>query len=430
MKRKIKILTIISLLLIVSASFTFSIPIRANIQSQVNVSKWTVMFYFAGDQKETAYSLSDKMLEDLENLKKVGSTDDVNFLVLMDLDENHDSHLYFVQKNDVTEIPLSQLNSSWIDEVNMGKESTFYDFMEWTVVNYPAQYYNVYLNNHGGSWRGLCIDEIPSYDILDLFEMENVFSKINTIIGKKIDVVSMDACLMSTVEVAYQLKDVINYMIGHESFIYTHEENGGLFLNWLLDEIYSSMASNPSMSPKELCFKSVEEFNTDKSYVYWPYIIKPQAVDCISAIDISKINDLALALNNMTNILLSRPFIYRLLLSPVFLRTQSFGGGYTFLGLTYHSYLDLYDFASKVKRFIPNREVKESAEKVMELLDDIIIAERHGTRKIRWEHKDAHGLAIYLPYRKNTYRDGYDELGFSKDTNWDEFIKTCWLIRI
>ena len=60
--------------LLVSMSFlapTLAIPNNPTINE---VAEWTVMFYFAGDQLFTTYSLAEKMLADLDNLEKIGST--------------------------------------------------------------------------------------------------------------------------------------------------------------------------------------------------------------------------------------------------------------------------------------------------------------------------------------------------------------------
>ena len=419
---------ILLLLLPISTSFAAYTPSISN--SQVSsVAEWTVMFYFDGDQLETTYSLSDKMLDDVANLESIGSTNDVNFVVLMDLDGYFDSSLHYVTKGESIELPLTLINNSWTNELNMGCGETLLDFMSWAIQTYPAEHYNVYLNNHGGGWIGICVDEVPEYDILDLSELKNAFSLIRGKIGRKIDVVSMDACLMSMVEVAYQLRDDVDYLIGSEAFIHTHEENGGLFLNWILDDIYGSLVANPSMTGEDLCVESVASFRADEAHVIPPIIVKPQAVDCISAVDVSKVEDVALAVDNMAQRLLERPLIYRLFLSRVFRRTQSFSGGFDFIGYSYYPYLDLYNLAWNIRHFIPDRELRNRADEVMNAVTEAVVVERHGDRKIRWEHTDAHGLSIYLPFRKLTYREGYETLDFSRDTSWYEFIQSCWLLR-
>jgi len=425
---------IITLLILmpVSSAFIISSPVTPDVYLiPDDVSKWTAMFYFDGDQSNTTYSLSDKMLADLSNLEKIGSISDVNLVVLMDLDGANDSHLYYVNKGGVTEKPLTSINASWTNELDMGDENTLTDFMWWAVDNYPANHYNVYLNNHGGGWLGICVDEHPTQNILNMTELKNAFSEINGKIGRKIDVVSMDGCLMAMTEVVYQLKNDIDYLVASESFIHTHEEDGGLFLNWMVDEIYGNLVNDSSMTARELCIESVDDFRTDKAYILPPTIIKPQAVDCISAIDVSKIDIVASAVDEMANRLLLKPLLSRLFFPSVFLKTQSFSGGFDFLGLlSYYPYLDLYDLSLNIKKIIPDKNIKESADKVMESVLDAVIAERHGEKRIKGEHPGAHGLSIYLPYRKSAYNEGYESLDFAKDSQWDEFIKNRWFLHL
>jgi len=384
--------------------------------------KWTVMFYFDGDQSETVYSLSDKMFADLENLKTVGSTDNVNLIVLLDGDHSNDSHLYYVRRGTADEIPLSAVNSSWDNEINMGDGNTLFDFINWSIKNYPAEHYNLYLNNHGGGWYGICVDEHPKYDTLSLVELKNVFTRI----GKSIDVLSMDACLMGMVEVAYQLRGYVDYLVASESFIHTHKINNELFLNWRVDEIYHELVENPSMTAEELCIESVRYFRSDKAFILPPSIIRPQAVDCIGAIDISMVDDVVASVDNLSKYLITKQPFCKFLLSLVFLKAQKFSGGFDFLGYTFYPYIDLYDFCEKIKNTIPDNKIKVFSKEVMGYVEKAVIMERHGKYSFKGEHPNAHGLSVYLPFRKINYNKKYELLDFAIDTHWDEFLINQW----
>ena len=424
-----KILQILIALFILMLPGVMGIPCGSNMYAPLNTSaEWTVLFYFDGDQLETTYSLSEKMLLDLENLQHVGSTPEVNLVVLMDLDGVNDSSLCYVLQDHVVYLPLSWVNASWRHEVNMGEKQTLLDFMQWGMHAFPADRYNVYLNNHGGGWFGICADEHPAYDLLNLTDLDYAFSQVADERGKPIDVVSMDACLMAMIEVAYQLKNDVTYLVASESFIHTHEENGGLFLNWHVDKIYQELVENPDMTAEDLCMICVDRFQTDQAYILPPTIIKPQAVDCISAIHVGDIETVAASLHELVGLLLEKRLFFMLRMPVVFLRSQSFSGGYDYFGIThYPSFVDLYDFAQMVQRVVVDRQVRDAAERVMESIEHVIVAERHGTRKVRWEHDDAHGLSIYFPFRRFTYSNEYESLDFAVDTNWVKLIQRCWL---
>ncbi|KAA0006924.1 MAG: hypothetical protein FE042_04780 [Thermoplasmata archaeon] len=400
----------------------------ADENNQNGISKWTVILYFDGDQHATTYSLSDKMLADLQSLEKAATDEDVKFIVLMDLDSIGDTHLYCVEQNEAKEIPLSSINASWNNEVNMGDGNTLTQFVCWTITNYPAEHYNLYLNDHGGGWRGICVDENPVKDILNLTELKTSLITVRDKIGKKIDVISMDACLMSMIEVAYQLRECADYMVASESFIHTHQTGNGIFLNWRLDRIYSNLTANPDMDPSTLAMICVENFRTDKAFILPPSVVKPQAVDCIGAIDLSAIARVAEFVDNLSKHLMIMKHL-RFFIPFIFLKTQKFSGAFDFLGYTFYPYVDLYDFSKNVATMMPYPEIKELSGELMRSIERAVIAERHGKNIVLGEHPRAHGLSIYFPYRMINYDSGYENLDFSRDTNWDEFIRCHWLMK-
>lgn len=400
----------------------------ADENNQNGISKWTVILYFDGDQHATTYSLSDKMLADLQSLEKAATDEDVKFIVLMDLDSIGDTHLYCVEQNEAKEIPLSSINASWNNEVNMGDGNTLTQFVCWTITNYPAEHYNLYLNDHGGGWRGICVDENPVKDILNLTELKTSLITVRDKIGKKIDVISMDACLMSMIEVAYQLRECADYMVASESFIHTHQTGNGIFLNWRLDRIYSNLTANPDMDPSTLAMICVENFRTGKAFILPPSVVKPQAVDCIGAIDLSAIARVAEFVDNLSKHLMIMKHL-RFFIPFIFLKTQKFSGAFDFLGYTFYPYVDLYDFSKNVATMMPYPEIKELSGELMRSIERAVIAERHGKNIVLGEHPGAHGLSIYFPYRMINYDSGYENLDFSRDTNWDEFIRCHWLMK-
>ena len=415
-------------LILILASLSAGAMSVADEDSQNNTSKWTVILYFDGDQHETTYSLSDKMLADLQNLEKVATNEDVKFIVLMDLDGIDDTHLYCVEQNEAEEIPLSSINASWSNEVNMGDGNTLTQFVCWTIANYPAEHYNLYLNDHGGGWRGICVDENPVKDMLNLTELKTSLITIRDKISRKIDVVSMDACLMSMVEVAYQLRECADYMVASESFIHTHQTENGLFLNWQLDRIYSNLTANPDMNPSTFAITCVENFRTDKAFILPPSVVKPQAVDCISAVNLSAIAQVTELVDNLSKHLMIMKHL-RFFIPFIFLKTQRFSGAFDFLGYTFYPYVDLYDFSKNVATMMPYPEIKELSGELMRSIERTVIGERHGKNIMLGEHPGAHGLSIYFPYRMINYDSEYENLDFSKDTHWDEFIRYHWLMK-
>ena len=63
--------------------------------------------------------------------------------------------------------------------------------------------------------RGIAYDD-RSGDCLDNQELKRVLSAAHHLLGRKVDLVGMDACLMTMLEVAYQIRDHAQILVGSE----------------------------------------------------------------------------------------------------------------------------------------------------------------------------------------------------------------------
>ena len=63
--------------------------------------------------------------------------------------------------------------------------------------------------------RGIAYDD-GAADCLDNRELKRVLATAHRVLGRKVDVVGMDACLMTMIEVAYQLRDHARVLVGSE----------------------------------------------------------------------------------------------------------------------------------------------------------------------------------------------------------------------
>ena len=63
--------------------------------------------------------------------------------------------------------------------------------------------------------RGICYDD-SSMDFLDNQKLATALEKARAILGGRLSVLGMDACLMSMVEVACQVSPYADYMVGSQ----------------------------------------------------------------------------------------------------------------------------------------------------------------------------------------------------------------------
>ena len=140
-----------ALLLTFVLVFTISPISHAEIDEEI--PEWGIYVYMAGDN-----SLYEEVDDDLNEMKMVGSNEDLEIVVLTDKIVQDDSHAYHVVKHELEEIPLSQINSTWENELDMGNGDTLRDFMIWATTEDPAQKKILVIWNHGSGWEKVAED--------------------------------------------------------------------------------------------------------------------------------------------------------------------------------------------------------------------------------------------------------------------------------
>ena len=90
-------------------------------------AKWTFMVYMAGDN-----NLSEAGDVDLEEMRQVGSTSDVNVLVEFDNAGNLGTKRYHVQRQGHNETVET------LGETDCGDPKVLNNFISWAVEKYPA----------------------------------------------------------------------------------------------------------------------------------------------------------------------------------------------------------------------------------------------------------------------------------------------------
>ena len=108
-------------------------------------AQWTWLVYMAGDN-----NLQGAGRDDLAEMKRVGSTDQVNVIVQFDTEENKTTR-YRVEKNKLKSLQR-------MPGVDCGNPKVLTGFIQWGIKNFPAKHYLVDIWNHGGGWENLPAD--------------------------------------------------------------------------------------------------------------------------------------------------------------------------------------------------------------------------------------------------------------------------------
>ncbi len=152
--------------------------------------------------------------KDLIEMMMVGSSSKVNVIVFWDGFESP-GYAFRIIRNGFERLPEFSLDGV---EPNMGAPSTLREFADFVFTTFPARHYALLLWDHGDDFRGAMFDShIPGkgFDFLTHQEM------VEALAGFKIDVLIYAACVMSTIEVAYEYYSSglnIDYYVANEGY--------------------------------------------------------------------------------------------------------------------------------------------------------------------------------------------------------------------
>ncbi len=284
----------------------------------------------------------------------------------------------------------------------MGDPNTLRDFLNWTITNYPADHFFLVLWDHGAGCMGLCFDETSGNDNLTLPRLTQAFTGLPVIV----DDVLIDACGMSMAEVAYQITDFANILIGPEG------------LGWSpgpYDDYVTSLVDNVSTSPRDFAGEIVID------YIRWSYRAMDIPNATMFATDLNMQANLVTAIDDFAAILKHDESLYHDEISLA--RSQSLGytGPFEIAGKQqFGYYIDLQNFTQLANEHIPDQKLRNAALELTRAVDSAIIA---GQNK---NDPESEGLAIFYPDTKGKYdefSDQYEKNGFAEDTQWSSFLK-------
>lgn len=394
-------------------------------------AKWTFMVYMAGDN-----NLSDAGDTDLEEMMKVGSNENVNVVVEFDNAGELGTNRYFIQKGSENE-PVESLG-----ETDCGDPEVLNDFISWTADRYPAERYALILWNHGGGWeptemdriarslrpkyynsreagtlsasqmkkslfrtsvkkildrsssyeRAICSDDGSGHS-LDTIELGNVLSKTVDTMGKPLDVLGMDACLMSNLEVAYQAAPYVNYIIASEE----EEPNQG----WPYESVLSILAEKPDIDVPGFAARSVN--------AYIDYYKKADQTGVTqSAFDLSRVKEASKTLERVGGALIDHMPDAATEIWKAQRKSIKFFRGKLW---------DINHFLKELSAISSSNEVKDAAMQAQAAFrvgpDNFVIAESHFGS---WFDQCC-GASIYLMSPPGHISEYYKDLNFAKEVN-------------
>ena len=387
-----------------------------------------LMVFIAGDNDLDRFGNAD--IEEMMSVQSTG--DELTILVQQDQSRNaRDSTTKrYVIRNGIKE------SIEYLGETNTGASNTLTEFLKWGIQNHEAQRNIAILWNHGGGTR----DELfPGYennvtnvtmrsvhtsptlgnqpsmfsqkvrmkrveelmqhfsiekgepkrsvstvearailfddeskDFLDNLELKDVFVDL----GKKLDIIGFDACLMGMLEVAYQLRDHAEVIVASEEL----EPGKG----WDYTALVNFLVDNPNASNEEVSKSIVESFVTSYSEDRGLKVT-------LSAIRTKELKRVASSMNCLAHTILRKESNMRGVFLPIVDETQTFD-----YQNNEQIYRDLKHFTLLTKEhYIGDEDIVKSADALLKSLDDVIVINQTNN------FENAHGLSVYLPLMPN-----------------------------
>jgi len=371
-------------------------------KTNVNISKIKtenlLYIYMAADN-----NMEIQALKDLEEIKEgTKNIKNLSVFIFIDMKEsNLDNSYVIIENGNYRKIKQSTI------EKNSGELDTIKDF-----INAGKKIYNSNKNfmviwNHGDGWynekitnkrnvkKSIAIDD-DSNDSLNLFELQE---GLNTL-GKKWDLLIFDACLMNTIEVAYQLKNVTEAIVGSPEEV--------PFDGYDYRKLIQHISANNTIEEisKQIIRESIDYYNKSKEFV------------CYSYLDLDQIDDFYLKIDRFAFNLIKKSeeiIVLKDKIKKEVLTYSVYKSDYS----KYTSYLDLKSFLNLL---VKNNIMTEQSNLLLSELKNIVKYELSTELTNNYNLEKSGGLSIYLPF-ENYYEEYESATNFGINNHWTDFIK-------
>ena len=327
------------------------------------------------------------------------------------------------------EAPEEEEQRTRIQETDTGSPVPLFNFISLCLEQDRTDRYMLVLSGHaaGSESDYLLRDESPG-GTLTFKELQGVFQDVQKTykdaLNKDpvIDIIGLDACLMSMAEVGYELRGLTDIMVGCESY----SPAAGWPYHQILTRLDRELDEN--ITPRDFAKAIVEEYVN----FYVDYRVGGLSVDQ-SAMDIAQIEPLKDHISNLAGTLkkelltqdVARKTRFKNAIVLAHWDAQSYNG---------ELYVDLFDFCACLKQRYeesevgeqeggaagaPQNDVSEHCQAVMNFIEQNFVLR---TCYSGHTYQYSYGVSIYFPWAD--VAPFYENLDFAKASGWGEFLKT------
>ena len=258
------------------------------------------------------------------------------------------------------------------------------------------------ISGHASGAVGEILGYRPGRDPLYLRDLGRAFEQED---AGKIDVVGMDCCHMSMVEVACELSPHAHFLVGSEGSILNH--------GWPYREILGAMVER---SPRDAAAEIARQYVG----TYSDYSLLGVDADC-AVTDLDRIPLLTGPLRRLAELLIDgigdadvwRPTVL------AHWEAQSYKD---------EEYVDLGDFCDRLSLHIGDAAIRQSCSEVIEAVSRVVCTSCVSGSGFQFST----GLSVYFPWCNDAAKSkgaggasdssSYQELAFSRETQWGTFL--------
>jgi len=357
-------------------------------------TKWTFMVYMDADN-----NLDPASVDDISEMQAVGSTSDVNIVVLFDrYDEicgfNGSAILYIHKGYNET------IWGGWTEEyeLNMGDPNILSWFISFVSENYPAENYALILWDHGSNWEGVCWDW-TNEDYLTVKELYQALANSPV----QINLLGFDACLMASIEVSYELAltNKVNVMVASEDYV--------PWDGYPYDAILAGLTENPTWDEANFAVRIVDD--------YIAFYTRKACFATLAAIDLKNVGTLTDYMKALCDILISNFKDYKGAITGAKNGADRYWFGFWHQG----PYIDLYQFTYRLG--VIEEKLKPYTDPIIDIWNSVAFYSKccYGPHI-----KSGAGLTIYFPRNKQLFYTlaSYHEAvtSFAEYTGWHTLL--------
>ena len=287
--------------------------------------------------------------------------------------------------------------------VDMGIAKSVDDFVRWGKANYPADHYVLVMWDHGNGWlpnyKGAVLPPLPnaiSYDGQTGHSIQS-WQLNQALAGQHLDILAFDASLMQMVEVVYQIKDSVDYIVGSE------ESPPGA--GYPYQTALATFAANPDDTPKNLAKSFVDAMVNEPTYA-------SSKIEQ-SVIDTSQLANVASAAANLRSALVANVGTVGAIMPQVRTNTQAY------LLTSTRYFFDSVDLCNQIQALSSNSTVNTACQAYATAVQSAVVWEGHNSHS-----SGSHGLAI--DFSPSSYyklvNSEYAKLTWNTATSWGNWL--------